>query len=109
MAALSASIGFTGFSGAGYSVNYLDLSPHYVGIFFSIGNTIANISGVVAPIVAGMVLSGSSGGSGGESGHEKHSRDQEWQHLFYITVAVYAASMAFYVVFAKGKPLQELN
>ena len=66
MAALSASIGFTGFSGAGYSVNYLDLSPHYVGIFFSIGNTIGNISGVIAPIVAGQILqAGKSSGGGG--------------------------------------------
>jgi hypothetical protein len=32
------------------------MSPHYAGLFFSIGNTVGNISGVIAPIVAGQIL-----------------------------------------------------
>ena len=37
-------------------VNYVDISPHYVGILYAIGNTISNVAGIAAPIVAGRLL-----------------------------------------------------
>ena len=43
-------------SAAAYNTNYLDVSPHYAGQLFSIGNTIANITGIVTPIITGNIL-----------------------------------------------------
>jgi MFS family permease len=102
---VSASIAFSGFVGGAYSCNYLDLSPHYAGIFFSVGNTFANIAGILAPIVAGQLL-----GDDPDSGTNKtQDRRVEWQHVFYVSTGVYAAAIAVWVVLAKGKPLPELN
>jgi hypothetical protein len=73
-------------------------------MFFSLGNTIANLSGVVAPIVAGAVL----GDSGGE-GTTKQAGHDAWNKLFALNAVIYGAAMVATVLFMKGKPLQELN
>ena len=84
----------------------LDLSPHYVGYFYSIGNSIANISGVLGPIVAGHIL----GEGNDDRSHRQHAASSAaWRRLFYITAAVYFAAMVIWVAFSKGKPLQALN
>jgi hypothetical protein len=61
------SIGSSGIASAGYNCNYLDLSPHYAGLIFSIGNTIANFSGAccwgcVVRVAGGAVLVVHAGG-----------------------------------------------
>ena len=73
------SIVITGFSQA-IGVNYADLSPYYPGLF-SIGNTIANVAGMLAPIVVGHIL---------VSGQSHHRRSRVAK-VFYISTAVLVA------------------
>ena len=85
------------------------LSLSLQGLFFSIGNTIGNISGVIAPIVAGQILqAGKSSGGGGCGGSSNHSREA-WQEIFYIAAALYGASAIIFFLFMPGKPVQKLN
>ena len=69
---------------------YFDLSPHHGGTFFSVGNTIANVSGIIAPAVARRILD-----------MDNRSR-QAWQLIFYISGAMYLGAAA---LFARGPPL----
>ena len=94
------SIVITGFSQAAIGVNYVDLSPHYPGVFFSIGNTIANVAGMLAPIVVGHIL---------VSGQSHHRRVDEWQEVFYISTAVLAGALVAWVALCQGKPQSALN
>ena len=93
---VSISIACSGFTGGAYSCSYLDLSPHYAGVFFSVGNTFANIAGILAPIVAGELLGDNPG-------------IQEWRHVFYVSASIYVAAIVLWVIGMKGKPLPELN
>ena len=50
---------FTGFA---YSTianpNVLDLAPNYAGVLFGIANTVANLTGFIAPQMAGYSIEG---------------------------------------------------
>eukprot|EP00659_Diplonema_papillatum_P015355 gene15355-23477_t len=56
MACLSFAVASSGVSVAGYSTNYVDVSPHYAGQLYSVGNVIANLAGIISPIIAGYIL-----------------------------------------------------
>jgi MFS family permease len=95
---LTCSVGMSGIAAASYNLNYLDVSPHYAGQLFSVGNTIANVTGIVTPIVTGLILGDRSSASAGR-----------WRLVFFITSAFYVGSTVIFMVFMKGKPVQELN
>ena len=94
------SIVITGFSQAAIGVNYVDLSPHYPGVFFSIGNTISNIAGMVSPLVAGRILT---------SGESHARRVEEWQEVFYISTAVLLGALMLWAGLCRGKAQASLN
>jgi len=84
---------------AAIGVNYVDLSPHYPGLFFAIGNTIANVAGLLAPIVVGNILG---------PGNVTH-REHQWNQVFYISSAVLIGALVVFGALAKGKPQSSLN
>lgn len=79
-------------------MNYVDLSPHYAGVFFSVGNTFGNLSGIFAPMVAGIIL-----------GDADTAGRKEWQYVFYLTALIYGVTLVLWFMFSKAKPQQALN
>ena len=51
-------VGLNGAVYSGFQVNHLDLSPEYAGLLFGITNTVANLAGFVAPLIAGTITNG---------------------------------------------------
>ena len=98
VAFLTLSIGCSGIASAAYNVNYVDVSPHYAGQLFSIGNTIANITGIVTPIITGNILGDKSQASVGR-----------WRVVFFISAAFYVFATLVWVIFMRGKPVAALN
>ena len=90
--------GCSGIASAAYNVNYLDVSPHYAGQIFSIGNTIANVTGIVTPIITGNILGDKSSASVGR-----------WRVVFFISAAFYVFATLVWVIFMRGKPVAALN
>ena len=86
-----------GFSQA-YNVNYNDICPHYSGVLNSMGNTLANLSGLCAPVAAGIIL-----------GDHSVPVAEDWQRLFFIMTAFAGAGLAFFVTFVQGQPIQAIN
>ena len=95
---LTLSIGISGMAAAAYNTNYLDVSPHYAGQLFSIGNTIANITGIVTPIITGNIL-----------GDKDSASKGKWRSVFYISGGFYFAATLVWILFMRAKPVAALN
>jgi MFS family permease len=95
---LTISIGISGMSAAAYNTNYIDVSPHYAGQIFSIGNTIANITGIVTPIVTGQIL-----------GDKDSASKDKWRSVFFISAGFYGFATIVWILFMSGKPVAALN
>ncbi|CAH2096618.1 unnamed protein product [Euphydryas editha] len=54
--ALIVALTTSGFWGAGYLMSYLDLSPNYGGLMFSITSCVGNVGSVITPIFTGIIL-----------------------------------------------------
>jgi hypothetical protein len=53
VALLTLGVGLNGGIYSGFKVNHLDLSPRLAGVLMSITNCMANLAGLMAPLVAG--------------------------------------------------------
>lgn len=95
VALLTAALGFSGASSASFASTYIDIAPRNAGVVLGLGNTIATVSGVIAPIVVGQLISGS----------DPASKAQGWKNAFYIAAAVAALGSAFYARFLSATPL----
>ena len=117
---MSLAVGGSGFCGGGHAASYVDVSPHYAGHLFSVGNVVANVAGILAPIVTGYILGDRlhdptptvtvtplmADSSSSDSGYVPASH---WRNVFYVTSSIYVLSGIVYVLFMKGKPVQALN
>jgi hypothetical protein len=56
VAILTIGVGLNGAIYSGFKVNHLDISPRFAGILMSLTNCLANLAGLLAPIVAGYVI-----------------------------------------------------
>uniref|UniRef100_A0A1B0CGB7 Putative permease of the major facilitator superfamily protein n=1 Tax=Lutzomyia longipalpis TaxID=7200 RepID=A0A1B0CGB7_LUTLO len=70
-------------------INPLDLAPNHASVIFGISNTIANIPGIISPLLAGAIVT-------------DKAREQ-WQIVFFIVVAINVIGCLVYWFFAKGE------
>lgn len=84
------SVGLSGISWGGWSVNHLDLAPPYAGTLMGITNAIATIPGFVGPSVVGAIT-------------YKNQTRQAWRTVFYISAGVYIFGTIFYFIFGSGE------
>ncbi|XP_027697269.1 sodium-dependent phosphate transport protein 3-like isoform X5 [Vombatus ursinus] len=75
-------------TGAGFAVNLLDVAPRYAGFLHGVINTLANLSGMVAPSVAGFL-----GSQDTLSG---------WRNVFFLSGAVNLCGVTFYLLFGRA-------
>lgn len=53
---LTVGVGLNGGIYSGFKINHLDLTPRFAGILMSITNCLANLAGLLAPLVAGVLI-----------------------------------------------------
>lgn len=53
---LTIAVGFQTVTQCGYGVNFLDIAPQYSGIVFGFTNTFGTLSGIVSPILTGVIV-----------------------------------------------------
>lgn len=90
-------VGSSGFYGAGFIPNSLDISPRWSGILYSVSNTFATIPGIVAPLIAGAVVTSKPGTQG------------EYRIVFYITAALYVVNVITWLLWSTGEVVPALN
>ncbi|XP_033170566.1 putative inorganic phosphate cotransporter [Drosophila mauritiana] len=84
-------MGLNGAIYCGFKINHLDLSPRFAGLLISVTNCVANLVGLMAPMVAGHVI-------------DPKSSVDNWRIVFNIAAAIFIFTASFYNVFASGKP-----
>lgn len=58
VALLTIGVGLNGGIYSGFKVNHLDISPRFAGVLMSFTNCLANLAGLLAPITAGYIITG---------------------------------------------------
>jgi len=87
---LTFAVGINGAVYAGHHVNHLDTAPNHAGVLMGITNGFANLCGIAAPYVAGVIIK--DGGS-----------LADWRLIFFISAIIYVVDNTFYVIFASGE------
>ncbi|KAJ2948913.1 hypothetical protein O0L34_g5846 [Tuta absoluta] len=89
VAILAIGVGLNGGIYSGFKVNHLDISPRFAGILMAFTNCSANLTGLMAPIIAGYIIEG-------------RPTQAQWRIVFYIAAAVYIFCATFYNLFGSG-------
>ncbi|CAG9102021.1 unnamed protein product [Plutella xylostella] len=90
VAMLAVGLGLNGGIYSGFKVNHLDISPRFAGILMAFTNCLANVTGLLAPVVAGYIIEG-------------RPTQTQWAKVFYIAAGVYIFCATFYLCFASGR------
>lgn len=93
VAVLAIGVGLNGGIYSGFKVNHLDISPRFAGILMAFTNCLANLTGLLAPIVAGYIIEG-------------RPTQAQWKIVFYIAGGVYIFCATFYNIFGSGRRLE---
>ncbi|XP_042906641.2 sialin-like [Parasteatoda tepidariorum] len=88
---LIAAMSFQGFGGGGINSITADMAPHHAATLFGIVNSIGSISGIFAPMVAGVLL------------EQKNSSIQQWGSVFYISAGLNVAGGIAFLLFASAE------
>ncbi|XP_044592760.1 putative inorganic phosphate cotransporter isoform X1 [Cotesia glomerata] len=83
-------IGLNGGIYSGFKVNHLDISPRFAGILMSFTNCLANLAGLLAPVIAGYINAGI-------------PSQAKWRIVFIICGAIYIIGATFYIIFGSGQ------
>ncbi|GLG99967.1 Sialin [Gryllus bimaculatus] len=67
----------------GSYLNHVDLAPNFVGALSGFGHTIVNLSGILTPIVAGLLT--------------PNNDVKEWHNVFYLAVGITVTTYIFYL------------
>ncbi|OWR51480.1 inorganic phosphate co-transporter, partial [Danaus plexippus plexippus] len=90
VAILAVGVGLNGGIYSGFKVNHLDVSPRFAGILMAFTNCLANLTGLLAPIIAGYIIEG-------------NPSQAQWKKVFYIAGGVYIFCATFYNIFGSGR------
>ncbi|XP_075169622.1 putative inorganic phosphate cotransporter isoform X2 [Haematobia irritans] len=85
---LTITVGINGATYLGFQVNHIDLSPNFAGVLMGITNCAANITGIVAPLIVGFIVT-----------NEKNP--DQWRIIFFIAAGFYFLGNLLFVIFGK--------
>lgn len=67
---------------AGYPCNPVDLAPRYASVIMGISNTLASISGILAPVVVAEMT--------------QNNSPEEWRHVFFLSAGLVCVASVVY-------------
>ncbi|KAF6206472.1 hypothetical protein GE061_017705 [Apolygus lucorum] len=92
---LTVTVGLNAACYNGYLCNHLDLSPNFAGILMGITNGLSNITSILAPTIAGILV-------------KDESSVEEWQTVFLASSAVFFVGNSVFVAFGSTQ-IQKWN
>eukprot|EP00897_Mesotaenium_endlicherianum_P009932 jgi/Mesen1/8968/ME000056S08380 len=84
---LTAALGFSAFSQAGFLVNYQDVGPRYAGVLHGMSNTAGTVAGIVSTVFTGFLV----------------ERLGSFQAVLALTSAIYVVGLLVWNVFSTGE------
>ncbi|XP_055340832.1 putative inorganic phosphate cotransporter [Paramacrobiotus metropolitanus] len=89
---LVVTVGVQSLNSSGYFLGYADMSPELAGVLVGLGNGFGTTTGILAPLVAGVLTNGPGG----------HSI-QNWKIVFFIAAGMYLFGAVIYWVFGSAE------
>ncbi|XP_063974219.1 putative inorganic phosphate cotransporter [Diachasmimorpha longicaudata] len=86
---LVTSVGFNVAVFSGHQMNHMDLSPNFAGILMGITNAAANICGIAAPLICGLIVTDTS---------DVH----QWRKVYFLSAGIYIIGNLGFVLFGKA-------
>ncbi|KAL3857471.1 hypothetical protein ACJMK2_012139 [Sinanodonta woodiana] len=86
---------FEGLSLGGFGVNHMDFAGVFAGTVFGICNSVANTTGIVAPMVAGIMT--------------QYGTQEEWRNFFYLTAGLNISGAVVFAASARATPERWAN
>ncbi|CAH0398537.1 unnamed protein product [Chilo suppressalis] len=86
VAILTAVVGLNAGHYTGYLLVHIDMSPNFAGTLMGITNCIANTISIIAPLVAGVILT-------------DQTDVTQWRTVFYLSSVIYFVANLIFVVF----------
>jgi MFS family permease len=68
---VTAGLGIAAVANSGYNANYLEVGGRFSGVLLSLGNTLATLPGILAPVLTGMIVDSYGCSSGAAATGEK--------------------------------------
>lgn len=102
------SIALQGLTFAGYHCNHIDIAPDpkMASLMYSITNTIGQISGVVEPLVDASILGINQTMTNSSHGHKQSHQSAAWSHVWFLVAAISSFCIFFWLLAARGVPLE---
>jgi len=89
-------VAMQGLNSSAYGANFFDIAPSNAGVLYGISNTLATLSGIIAPALAGSIL-------GEEAGVN------QWRAVFWVGACILTAGAVAFAIAASGKLQPELE
>ncbi|ESO83218.1 hypothetical protein LOTGIDRAFT_197570 [Lottia gigantea] len=90
VALLTAAVGMTGLTSAGYSCNHLDIAPQFAGVLMGLTNMLGTSTGFIGPYIVSLLT-------------DNNQTRKQWQKFFYIVSGIYAAGGILFLFVAQGE------
>ncbi|XP_050326851.1 putative inorganic phosphate cotransporter [Bactrocera neohumeralis] len=87
---LTATITFSTHVNFGHAVNHLDLAPNLAGTLLGIANCGSNMTGIIAPLVVGYVVT-------------EATNIHQWRIIFFLSAGITFVGNLFFLIFATAK------
>ncbi|XP_054738469.1 putative inorganic phosphate cotransporter [Anastrepha obliqua] len=85
---LVVTIGVNSSAYLGFLTNHIDLSPNFAGILMGVANCMANLMGVLAPLLVGFIVTDT-------------KNVNQWRTIFYVTAAFYFVGNLLFILFGQ--------
>jgi len=89
-------VALQGLNASGFGANFLDVAPSNAGVLYGISNTLATLSGIIAPTLIGHIL-------GEEAGIT------QWRAVFWIGASILTGGAVTFAAAASGELQPELE
>ncbi|KAF9818524.1 hypothetical protein SFRURICE_012548, partial [Spodoptera frugiperda] len=90
VAMLSGVVGLSAGHLTGIWLTHIDMTPNFAGSVMGITNFFANITGIIAPLVAGAVIA-------------DEDDPRQWHTVFYISSGIYFVTNLVYIIFGSSE------
>ncbi|KYQ60191.1 Putative inorganic phosphate cotransporter [Trachymyrmex zeteki] len=70
----------------GHNINHMDLSPNFAGPLMGFTNTIASACGILAPLIAGVIIKDS-------------TNILQWRSVFFLSAGIYTVGNLVFILF----------
>ncbi|KYM76069.1 Putative inorganic phosphate cotransporter, partial [Atta colombica] len=74
----------------GHNINHMDLSPNFAGPLMGFTNTIASACGILAPLIAGVIIKDS-------------TNILQWRSVFFLSAAIYTVGNLIFILFGTSE------